>query len=1024
MGGFADGSLAESAFHLLTVIDFLCLAAGTYLLLILYDRKRRSGYVLIAAGLAVLTLQIIPEHLVAAAPLLRHAGATLSLAIACILIAVGTLVLTEDGSDNQRAAVHRALLVFAATLMVLGTIFVWAMPFYEPLRTLIRSAASDSAFVAFQHGLRVAIASAFLACTWITWERRVLGEDISRMFGVAYLCWAGFLLLGVTSGIDADNAFWVAKSVKVLGSLFIGNALVVHVYQAERAAAERQRRLALMDRVTGAAIAAARLEPMIEAATGELRKLLDARVAVVYLLDGGGERLQCRSCVPVDCPGLPKEISRSDQHAIARALVEVRPREFRLPASGGADASAELAAVAVPLRGMPETVGVMVLGMDAGSALSDGDVLGLEKTGAQLGVMLQHMMLLEDTRQARDRWRQTFDSITELLTVHDDQLRIVAVNEAALRLTGMTEQDVIGRSLHGLFGSDCEDQEEMLRSCMETGNSPGIAMHRVRGRVYHVQVTPLRDGDHCVSGCVRVARDVTSRWNAEERLAQSERRYRELAESANDIIYAHDLEGNFLYVNPAAARVLGYSEDQLARMSFWDVVARESMARARAYIQNLLRGTHQPEQIETRMTCDDGRLAVVQLRATVLRREGQAEVVHGIARDVTAEKQLTTQLIQADRLASVGILIAGVAHELNNPLTAISGYADLLKERLVDDDSALAISTIAEEAERCRDVAQNLLNFARQTDDRLTEFDLNWLVRGVFGLRAYDLRAAKIEVVTDFDEELPSIVGEYGQIQQVIYNLVDNAYYAMQGEGGGVIEVATWASGDFVHLRVADSGPGVPEKMLGRIFEPFVTTKPRGEGTGLGLSICRRILEDHGGHITAHNGAAGGATFRVTLPVGGAEPDTVSATEVLQEMTQVEPRDPDTSARVLVIDDEPSLCALVKEYLTRQGHCVTVARTGESGLQKALNEHFDVILCDMRLPGMSGEDVCTVLLEEKPEAAERVLVATGDILSPQTQNFFERTGLPHIHKPFKLGELRAEIASRLTDLGGHPVHGA
>jgi two-component system NtrC family sensor kinase len=341
----------------------------------------------------------------------------------------------------------------------------------------------------------------------------------------------------------------------------------------------------------------------------------------------------------------------------------------------------------------------------------------------------------------------------------------------------------------------------------------------------------------------------------------------------------------------------------------------------------------------------------------------------------------------------------------------------MLAEATRDASEAAAINTIAEESARCRAVAKNLLNFARQTEKPLTEFDFNALLRGVFDLRAYDLRSASIDIVTNLDEDLPPVVGEYGQIQQVVYNLVDNAYYAMEEAGGGVLEVTTWHQDGAIHLKVADSGPGINPDLIDRVFEPFVTTKPRGEGTGLGLSICRRILEDHEGTIIAHNRPGGGASFTATLPAN----DEMSAeVEPRQEEQTAEskPAQAVGTARVLFIDDEQSLCGLVGEFLKRRGHDVSVASTGEEGLEIALSDDFDVIICDMRLPGINGEDVCMSVLEEKPEMAQRIVVATGDILSPQTQKFFERTGLPHIHKPFTLEQLENAIAKLLA---GEPV---
>jgi len=215
--------------------------------------------------------------------------------------------------------------------------------------------------------------------------------------------------------------------------------------------------------------------------------------------------------------------------------------------------------------------------------------------------------------------------------------------------------------------------------------------------------------------------------------------------------------------------------------------------------------------------------------------------------------------------------------------------------------------------------------------------------------------------------------------------------------------VSSLAQDGEIRVCVADNGPGIPPRLSGRVFEPFFTTKPRDQGTGLGLNICRRIVEDHGGAIEFEH-AEPGARFTVTLPAPAAVPQASAASRDEGDAPAAPP------SRVLFIDDEPALCTLVSEYLGRLGHEVTVAGSGEEGLEAALAGDFDAIICDMRLPGMSGDEVSEALLQQRPETARRLIVATGDILSPRTQEFFDRTGLPHIHKPFKLDELAAIVA--------------
>lgn len=993
------GPAPDSAYALLDIIDFLCLGAGIYLLLALHDRQPRAGYLLTAIGLGILALRMVPEQLFAQQPAIHQAAMTLTMAMAGVLISWGTLALTAHENGTSRP--HRPLgpLVWAAAgVAALLSLVVWLLPFWGPLRDTVLAASADDVFLRFEQGLRVAVGAALLACGPIAWERRCFGPVISRMFATTYALWGIALLIGATRVMPPESAAWTAHIVRVLGSILLGNALAIHAYRAEREARERQQRLALIDTVASAAIAARRLQPMINAATERIHALLDAEWAATYLIDDKGSRL-IASYRTDGGNGLPEEVNVDSEHPVARAFATKTAGRFTITNKG--DQEDEV--LALPLTGLDASMGVLLLGGGAIQHLSEADVETLANAASHVGIIIQHMQLLEHVREARDRWRQTFDAITELLTVHDCEGRIVAANAAVQEFTKMSETEMLGQHLSKVLPETGEEQEEQLTHCCQVGAPLETSLHRTGGRIHEVRVMPLRSDDGEIRGCVRVARDVTSRWQVEERLALSERRYRELAENATDIIYTHDLEGNFRYVNRAAMDILGYSRQEFTHLQFWDVVAPESLPAAREYVHRLLAGETQKGQIELHLVCADGSMVVVQLRANVLKRAGRNDAIHGIARDITAEKQLATQLIQADRLASAGTLIAGIAHEFNNPLTTIAGYADLLRAQLKDTEHEAAIATIADEAERCRHMARSLLNFARQTDDEAISFDINELVQGVLELRAYDLRAADIEVHTFLAEDIPEVRADYGQIQQVIYNLIDNSHYALRQQGGGTITIETSFEAEVVQIDVRDDGPGVPEAIKDSIFEPFFTTKPRGEGTGLGLNICRRIIDSHGGRIEYIN-AERGAHFRVILPASSKTPATV------REVTVSETEEPMPLGRVLFIDDEPALCSLVREFLERMGHHVVTAATGEDGLAMALDDEFDVIICDMRLPGMSGEEVCEQLLVRQPQLIDRIIVATGDILSPQTQAFFERTGLPLVHKPFKLNELAAIVA--------------
>lgn len=1000
----------------------MCLTAGVYLLVVLHHRDRRPGHVLSALGVGVLAVYVVPDYLLRARAASAAAAHAVAYAAAGVLIVAGVLLLTRDREQSEAGSpATRALLVLGATIALASGVITWALPFSQPLQDVLGGGAGSGSLVALEGATTVAVAAAWLACAWIVFEQRPLGTELSRMLAVTLSLWAIALLVDVTALVPAAAAGWVSRGLHVLGSIVLARALTVHVLRDERAARRRDS-LELVERVTREAIRARRLSAVLATAAETLQELVGADVVGIYLERGETGVLELAHAVGMDAE-LPPQIGVDDEHAAARAYR--LSDAVRLQVRRGGRSHGENA-VAVPLSDTTGSAGVLVVAVTRPKMLDAQTVQSLSQAAEQLGLIVRQMMVLEEMRQEGDRWRKTFDAITELVTVHDRQGRITAANAAMLHFAGMTASEAEGSLLPDLLGQPCGEQELLLTGCVESGTPPDAALHRVRGRVHQVQVMPLSSEEGEVVGSVRVARDVTSRWRAEERLAQSERRYRELAENANDIIYTHDLDGNFLYVNRAAVEILGYSASELAELSFWEIIAPESIDAARAYVERLLGGTAEREQVELRMQGADERPVIVQLRANLLRRHGEREMVQGIARDVSAEKELAAQLMQADRLASVGTLIAGIAHELNNPLTTITGYADLLMDSLRGTEDEFAAMTVRQEAQRCARVAQNLFNFARQDEERMIEFDLNMLIRGVRDLLAYELRAASIEVECDLAEDLPRIIADHGQIQQLVYNLMDNAYDALQEQGGGQIRVSTWQDEDLVRVQIDDDGPGLRVESAEQAFEPFYTTKSPDEGAGLGLSICRRIARGHGGRILAEPNDDGGARFTLSLPL-----DATQALCAARDSTKKEnrpmahgrllPPEDDvtrTTGRVLFIDDEPSLCELIDEYLSRLGHEVTIAHDGEEGLRIAREEDFDLIICDMRMPGMSGQELCARLTAERPELVDRIIVVTGDILNSQTQDFFTTTGLPHIHKPFKLDQLDRIIDGFLV---GEPV---
>jgi two-component system NtrC family sensor kinase len=384
--------------------------------------------------------------------------------------------------------------------------------------------------------------------------------------------------------------------------------------------------------------------------------------------------------------------------------------------------------------------------------------------------------------------------------------------------------------------------------------------------------------------------------------------------------------------------------------------------------------------------------------------DGRAAVL--VLDDHTERRRLQDQLIQSEKMSAVGQLISGVAHELNNPLASVLGFADFLIET-GEAPPALAepLRVIQQEAQRAASIVKNLLTFARKQDQERRPVAVGGVLERTIALLRNQLIQHRVEPVLEVADGLPDVFGSPNQLQQVFVNLINNGAQAIAATGrpGRVtIRARRWLDG--VAVDVADTGPGVPGELAERIFEPFFTTKREGDGTGLGLSICQGLVKEHGGRLSLQSARGAGATFTVELPAAPA-PCAAGAGEAHQVPGR---------ARVLVVDDETHILHYMRATLESWGHEVETAADGADGLRRALEGRHDLIFTDVRMPGVGGREIFETLRARAPAIAARVVFATGDTVAGDTLAFLESTGRPILTKPFKLAELRTTLAAALT----------
>jgi two-component system NtrC family sensor kinase len=403
-----------------------------------------------------------------------------------------------------------------------------------------------------------------------------------------------------------------------------------------------------------------------------------------------------------------------------------------------------------------------------------------------------------------------------------------------------------------------------------------------------------------------------------------------------------------------------------------------------------------------------------------------------VYRDLTAQRVFQSKLVQTEKLAELGQMVTGIAHELSNPLTSILGYAQRLLLRRDPAGDSHAAHQIFQEAERASAILRQLLLSARDSRPERRRVALNQVVSRTLELQRLNTTSDNIRVQLDLDPVLPFVQGDAGQLQQVLMNLIANARHAIEEQGkGGVIRIKTRRIAEKrVLLEVSDDGPGIPQAIQARIFDPFFTTKPAGVGTGLGLSIVLGIVREHGGKLHLVSSLGQGTVFSIELPAtaavemslpatGGGRPPARAQFQQLPTHESLEPvhagvtLGPWAGTRVLVLEDEPTVARLIADVLEDEGLRVDVLLDPREALDRAAHEQYALAICDMKMPELDGEHFYQALAAAKNPLRERFLFVTGDVLAAHTRDFLQRNHLPHVAKPFRVEELTEKIRAVL-----------
>jgi two-component system cell cycle sensor histidine kinase/response regulator CckA len=685
-------------------------------------------------------------------------------------------------------------------------------------------------------------------------------------------------------------------------------------------------------------------------------------------------------------------------------------------------------------------------------ALDRHEVLALRKDGSVFPVEVEvrhliyggrslHLIAVRDIterrqadealRKSEEKFSKVFHSAPAGIAVSGlGDGRLLEINREFARLFGYTRDDVIGRTSFELgLWLDPRDRGQMLRLLATDGEvkDQELRLRAKDGRImtvrYFAQAIELEGQSLLLSAFV----DITRRKQAEEALRRAQEQYQALVEGVRDVIFALTPEGGVEALNPAFEEITGWPRDAWLGKPFAGLLHHEDLPTANALVERVLRGEPRPTA-QVRVRTKDGGYRVAEVHTAAEQRDGAIVGILGIARDITDRLTLEEQFRQAQKMEAVGRLAGGVAHDFNNLLTVIRSYSDLLLDGLPADDARRAdLEEIREAARRATVLTRQLLAFSRRQVMQPSVMSLNTIVAGAERLLRR-LIGEDITLVTRLDAALGAVKADAGQLEQVIMNLAVNARDAMPDGGTLTVETANVPAGteppadlltvmppgEYVLLRVIDTGAGMDAGTMAHLFEPFFTTKEVGKGTGLGLATVYGVVKQSGGFISVASEPGRGAAFSVYLPRVG---ESVEASVAERDG----PGSSEGKETILLVEDEIAVRAVASQVLRRLGYAVLEAADARSALQFA-EEHkgaIALLVTDVVMPGLDGRELADRLRARRPQL--KVLFMSGYAYDAALEHGPLKPGLNFLQKPFTPEGLAQKVREVLDGPSAAPT---
>jgi len=631
-----------------------------------------------------------------------------------------------------------------------------------------------------------------------------------------------------------------------------------------------------------------------------------------------------------------------------------------------------------------------------------------------LGEIAKREKSLADLAMSNRRFEKLIESSPTGFLLIDDKQKIIQINKATEDLFGLPRHEIVNKKCYTFF---CKG----LASCPLSKGNPDQKIREIeiinrKNETIHMIKHAIVIEMHGKKYMLETLVDITSLKKAEKALAQNEQRLHDIIMSTADWFWEIDKNGNYSYVSDAVDRQTGYSVNELQNKHCSFVIDHAFKNKFIKDLEKFYKEENPIVDYENQIATKDGEIKIFQKNGVPTFDEtGTLQGFIGVDKDITEKKnaekrqeEMNKKLLHSTKLAAVGELAAGVAHEVNNPLSIIMGNIEMMKSKIQSDEGmsdslSKHLVTITTAIERIKSVIQGMKGLSRSESSAIEIWDANEIIRDNFNLINIIYEKEGIHLLTNYSNEKAYIKCSKDQIQQVLLNLISNSRDALKNKKFHKnITINCKVIGRKVILAISDNGSGIPEHCRSKIFQSFFTTKPAGAGTGLGLSICQTIISEHGGSIDFESTINVGTTFFVSLPL---------VEYLAKDPTPIKEKDLTftlAGKRILVVDDEDDIREILRDYLELEQAIVMTASNGLEAFEKYQKNDFDIILTDLKMPLMSGDEFIQKVVNYKAQYP-KILVITGELNDTKIINLLKKKDINLLKKPFTRDNLMQEI---------------